>query len=174
MPDILISLGSNLDDRQGNIRSALNFMTAFFRIDNLSSLYESEPMGYGQQGWFINTVVSGGFSNDPLELLQLCKDVENRMGRVPNWKNGPRIIDIDILAFENLVVRTNEITIPHPRMTERKFVLLPVKEISPDFIHPALGKHIDDLLRECPDKSTVKKIGHLWRKDIDNAPHESP
>jgi len=165
MPDILISLGSNLDDRQGNIRSALNLITAFFRIDNLSSLYESEPLGYGQQGWFINAVVSGRFNEDPLELLKLCKDVESRMGRVSKIEKGPRIIDIDILAFDDLVVSTNEITIPHPGMTERKFVLLPIKEINPDFIHPALGIHIDDLISKCSDKSTVNRIGHLWRKE---------
>jgi 2-amino-4-hydroxy-6-hydroxymethyldihydropteridine diphosphokinase len=172
MTEIFISLGSNLDDRQGNIRNALNLMTAFIKLENLSSLYESEPLGYGQQGWFINSVISGKFSKDPLELLRLCKDVETRMGRIPKYDKGPRIIDIDIITFEKLVINTPELAIPHPAMTERKFVLLPLKEITPDFIHPALEKHIDNLILECPDKSVVRKIGHLWRKEIDGIPNE--
>ena len=173
MADVFISVGSNLNDRHGNIRWALDIMTSFFRLDDISSLYETEPWGWKHQGWFINAVITGGFREDPLELLKLLKDVESRMGRTVGIQNAPRPIDLDIIVFEKLIVSTNELTIPHPRVTERKFVLLPLKDVLPDFIHPESGKHIDQLIRECPDQSMIYRIGHLWRKDDGGVPDES-
>lgn len=173
MGDVLIGLGSNLNDREENIRFALDKITAFFRITQLSSFYETEPMHYVWQGWFINAVVSGHFEDDPLELLKLLKEIEFNMGKSPVYEKGPRMIDLDILTFDDLVVSTNELSIPHKFMTERKFVLLPIKEIMPDFIHPASKKHIDDLIADCNDKSIIIKRGHLWKKDKDTGQYDS-
>ena len=172
MGDVLISLGSNLDYREENIRYALDRMTAFFRIVDLSFFYETEPLDYIWQGWFINAVVSGYFDDDPLELLRLLIDVESQMGRAQKYDKGPRIIDLDILIFNNIIANTAELTIPHTRMIERKFILLPIKDIKPDFIHPTLNKHIDILINECRDNSTIIRRGHLWRKDERIKSHE--
>lgn len=172
MGDVLVSIGSNLDNREENIRHALDRMTAFFRIDNLSPLYESEPQDFDWQGWFINVVVSGFFNNDPLELLILLKDLERSMGRTKRIEKGPRIIDLDIIAFGSMIFQTPELTLPHPRMTERLFVLLPVKDIKPDFVHPVLGKSIDALISECSDKSVISTKSHPWRKSEEENPHE--
>ena len=158
---MLISIGSNIGNREENIRFALNRLTAFFRIDNMSSIYETEPLDDIHQGWFLNMVVSGYFEHDPLELLKLVKNIESMMGRTKKTGRGPRVIDLDIIIFNDIVADTPELTIPHPRMTERKFVLVPIKEINPDFIHPTLNRHIDDLIDNCLDKSIIQKKSRL-------------
>ena len=161
MADCIIGLGSNVDDRSGNIRNALNSMTLFCRLSQLSSVYETEPVGYPHQGWFINIVARGIFDGDPLELLRLIMKIQDSADNDKKHKNAPRKVDIDIIAFNDVVINTQELTLPHPGMTNRLFVLLPMKEIYPDFIHPVSGDTIDKLIENCTDKSIVKPRGRL-------------
>ena len=161
MADCIIGFGSNIDDRSGNIRNALNSMTIFFRLAKLSSIYETEPIGYDHQGWFHNAVARGIFDGDPLELINLILKIQDNAGNGKKHKNAPRKLDIDIITFDDIVINTQELTIPHPGLTERMFVLLPLKEIYPDFIHPVSKYSIDKLIENCTDKSIVKRREHL-------------
>ena len=161
MADCLIGLGSNVDDRLENIRNVLNSMTVFFRISQLSGVYETEPVGYPHQGWFINIATRGTFDGDPLEFLRLIMEIQDSAANEKKFKNAPRKVDIDIIAFDDFVISTKELVLPHPGMAERLFVLIPLKEIYPDFVHPVSGYTIDKLIEECPDKSIVKSLGRF-------------
>lgn len=161
MADCLINLGSNVDDRLGNIRDVLNSMTVFFRISQLSNVHETEPVGYPHQGWFINIAARGSFDGDPLDLLRLIMEIQDSAANEKKFKNAPRKVDIDIIAFDDFVISTKELALPHPKMTERLFVLLPMREIYPDYVHPVSGDTIDKLIEKCPDKSIVKSRGRL-------------
>ena len=164
MPECLISFGSNVDDRLGNIQQAMSEMTVFFRFKKISSLYETQPVGYPHQGWFLNLVAQGEFNEDPLELMRLILEIQGKYRGEKKFKNAPRSIDVDILTFENVIITTKELTLPHPEMDKRLFVLLPLQEICPDFIHPECRLKIDELIQNCPDKSEVKLIGDLTKK----------
>ncbi len=161
MADCLISLGSNVDDRLENIRTVLNSMTVFFRMSQISSVHETEPVGYPHQGWFINIVARGSFDGDPLEFLRLIMEIQDSAANEKKFKNAPRKVDIDIIAFDDFIINTKELILPHPGMPERLFVLIPLREIYPDFVHPVSGYTIDKLIGECPDKSIVKSRGRL-------------
>ncbi len=112
-----------------------------------SHIYETEPWGYAEQPAFLNMVISAETDLSPVELLKKLKDLEGSLGRVPVFKNGPRLIDMDILFYDDLVMRTESLTIPHPRMHERAFVLIPMLDIAPDFVHPILLKTMKDIQR---------------------------
>ena len=166
MPECLICFGSNVDDRLGNIQQAMSEMTVFFRFKKISSIYETQPVGYPHQGWFLNIVTQGEFNEDPLELLRLIMEIQNKYSLDKPFKNAPRIIDIDILTFDEINISTKELTLPHPGMKERLFVQLPLQEICPDFIHPVSKLTIDELIKNCPDKSEVKLVGELTKKHV--------
>jgi 2-amino-4-hydroxy-6-hydroxymethyldihydropteridine diphosphokinase len=143
-----IGIGSNLGDRQANCLKAIAFLTqAGQSVLKQSSLYETDPWGKKDQPRFINMAVEIETNLKPQGLLLLLKEIENNMGRVYTTRWGPRLIDLDILLYEDLVITEEELQIPHPRMHERAFVLQPLAEICPEKVHPLLHKRIDELLR---------------------------
>ena len=151
---IYLSLGSNVGDRVHNLNLALSN----FIVLKQSSFYETEPVDFLDQPWFINLAVEIDTTLSPMELLHFGQTLEKRMGSVKEILKGPRLIDIDILFYDDQVVNNPKLTIPHPRIAFRRFVLDPMNEIAPEFVHPELGKTIVELLRDCPDQSTVKKL----------------
>lgn len=154
---VLIGLGSNLGDRVGNIRKAVEMLgnRAILSEIRLASLYETEPVGFKNQPWFLNTVVAGNTKLTISELLARCKEIERTIGRQqrPRWHE--REIDLDILIYGDFQLVSKEINVPHPRMTERRFVLVPASEIAPNSMHPIARKSIAQLLDECTDSSKV-------------------
>ena len=144
---VLVGLGSNLRDRSANIRKALTLLTTsgHFHLEKRSLLYETEPVGPPQPN-FLNGVAQGRTDLSPEELLKLLKKVEKEVGREEGPRWGPRVVDLDILFCGELVVETPFLTIPHPRLQEREFVLVPLAEIAPSWRHPRLHKNVLELL----------------------------
>lgn len=159
-----LSLGSNLGDRAENIKRALDLLEASgVKIIQRSSLYETQPVDLASQPWFYNQVVEAECRLDPQLLLAIIKDTERKMGRKSRQPKGPRLIDIDILLAGEAVIQSEDLIIPHPRLEKRNFVLIPLKEISPDTIHPLLGERVEVLWQKSKDKSVVRKIAG-WEK----------
>jgi len=154
-----LSLGSNLGNRRACLAGALAALKkARVKVLRSSSLYRTQPVGYAAQPWFYNQVVEVSTALEPAALLALIKTVEKDLGRRPAGRSRPRTIDIDILIAEDRVVATRQLIVPHPRMAERNFVLVPLLEIAPAAIHPSLKEKISDLRKRSPDKSAVIKI----------------
>ncbi len=128
------------------------------KIRRVSSFYETEPVEVCEQPWFINCVAEVETNLMPLELLGALKSLERQLGRQPGIPKGPRPIDMDILLYENVVVRTPELNIPHPKLAERRFVLVPLSELAADVRDPASGRKVGELLRETKDTSQVVRI----------------
>jgi 2-amino-4-hydroxy-6-hydroxymethyldihydropteridine diphosphokinase len=152
---VFLALGSNMGNRLANLKAVTNNLTPQMAVKNKSSVYETPPWGFTEQAKFLNQVVMVETYLQPLALLNHLKRLETALGRVPNFQNGPRLIDIDILFFDDLMIDTHELAIPHPRLHERAFVLVPLAEIAPDFVHPVLGKPIHELLDEV-DRSEIE------------------
>ncbi len=154
---IYLGLGSNLGDRGANLQSALLHMEQWgIEVTNTSALYEAEPVGKIDQPWFLNMVVEVETDKSPADLLMALNSIERSLGRERKEKWGPRIIDIDILFYDQFVLNDPELTIPHPFLQERKFVLLPLASIAPNFVHPIFKKTVEQLLKECSDESIVR------------------
>lgn len=151
-----LALGSNLGRREATLASALGALESLgFRTGARSSLYLTEPVGGPPQDWYVNAVVEGETQLGPRELLAACLDAERTLGRARGVRNGPRTIDIDILFYADVVQDEPGLTLPHPRLHERRFVLVPLSEIAPELRHPLLGVTIRELLARCPDPSRV-------------------
>ena len=150
MAVVYIGLGSNLGERRENIHQAIASLKAVdsIEIKKGSSLYETEPEGVEDQPHFLNCALEAETSLDSGDLLTVLKDVEKKMGRIRVRKWGPRVIDLDILLYEDLVMKETGLEIPHPLLHERLFVLAPLSEIAPAVVHPVLGKSILDLYRQ--------------------------
>lgn len=159
-----LSLGSNLGDRKSNLARAVSVLNRK-RIRALaqSSLYETQPVDVLDQPWFFNQVIEVETELTPFALLSLIKSVEKMQGPRPAAEKGPRWLDIDILLAEGTILSTELLTIPHPRMHQRNFVLVPLAEIAPEVVHPVLKKTIRRILKSSPDKSVVRKLGEPTR-----------
>lgn len=144
-----IALGSNLGNKQKNIDKALSLIKKKCEILSQSSWYKTEPIGFKDQDWFINGVIKVRTNFTPLELFNFTQLVEKKMKRIKTIKNGPRIIDLDILFYDHIILKLQNLIIPHPRLHERLFVLQPLSEISPNFVHPVFKKTILELLTMC-------------------------
>jgi 2-amino-4-hydroxy-6-hydroxymethyldihydropteridine diphosphokinase len=152
-----ISAGSNLGDRKANIQRAFSALAKMgAETKRQSSYFETQPVGHLDQPWFINLVVEIETRLTPYELLLCCQEIEVSLGRVRTFRNAPRTVDLDILLFESIVLDEPCLIIPHPHMTDRRFILTPLAEIAPEFIHPVLKRSIRSLLECCPDPSEVR------------------
>ena len=156
MNEVYLQLGSNIGDRLDNLDQSIKIITE--RIGNVlekSSVYESTPWGVENQRNFLNQVIFVKSNFDPYTILDLVLQIEKDMGRIRIEKWGERIIDIDILFFDDLIIESENLCIPHEFIAKRKFVLQPICEIAPAFIHPKLNKTIIQLLEECIDDEKV-------------------
>ncbi len=160
MPTAYIGLGSNMGDKSGNILKSLDLLGQFKKIKVVkrSSLYETEPVGYEDQDWFVNAVAELETELSPRELLDALMKIEQDMGRKREIKWGPRTIDLDILLYDQLCLNEPDLIIPHPRMHERSFVLVPLAEIAPNVKHQSLDRTINELLKSLNSAKLVKLI----------------
>jgi len=148
MHSLYLALGTNLGDRFANLQAAIAVLPPAIRVLDQSPVYETPPWGLADQPAYLNMVLKGKTSLPPLKLLKHLKRLETRLGRQPAVRWGPRLIDLDILFYGDLILDTPELIIPHPRLHERAFVLVPLVDLAPGLIHPVLGISVSQLLAE--------------------------
>jgi 2-amino-4-hydroxy-6-hydroxymethyldihydropteridine diphosphokinase len=154
-----IALGTNIGEREDNLRAALRHLPDVgVHIGRVSSVYETEPVDFLDQDWFLNAVIESQTELDALDLLRALRLIESQMGSRKAFPKGPRLIDLDILLYGMETLDTPELQVPHPRMLERKFVLVPLTEIAPTLRHPSWKSGVTQLLATSPDHSQVKKF----------------
>jgi 2-amino-4-hydroxy-6-hydroxymethyldihydropteridine diphosphokinase len=172
---IFLSLGANQGDRQSNLEQALQRLEKVITIQAISSLYETEPVGEGgkplpyDQPLFLNLACQGRTNLEPTTVLTALKEIEASMGRLPSFRNAPRPIDIDILLYNNLQINLPQLVIPHPRMRERAFVLIPLAEIAPFTIEPISGQTIQQMASNIAPQG-ISKIGTVSKPYNLNSP----
>lgn len=155
---VFLGLGSNLGEREATVADALAHLAERgFRETRRSALYLTEPVGGPPQGWFVNAAAGGTTDLEPRDLLAACLEVERALGRERTVRHGPRTIDVDILFYGQRVLAEEGLAVPHPHLAERRFVLSPLAEIAPGFVHPVSGLTVAELLRRCPDRSRVAR-----------------
>jgi 2-amino-4-hydroxy-6-hydroxymethyldihydropteridine diphosphokinase len=153
-----LSLGSNVGDRLANLNAAIDRIASLGKVIAVSSFYETEPVEFTAQPWFLNCAVALDTEKMPRQLLAAILDIEKEMGRRRVQKKGPRTLDIDILLFGNSTIQAKGLTIPHPSMHERRFVLAPLAEIAAEARHPVFKRTIGELRDLLPAGQTVKRL----------------
>lgn len=157
MNTVYIALGSNVGDRLDNLRKGKDALARHIEIIATSLVYDTEPIDADGQTRFLNAVVSARTNILPEEVLSLCLVMERKNGRVRSEKNAPRTLDLDLILYDDLILDTSGLTLPHPRMHQRAFVLAPLADIAPDLIHPTLRVSIKELLERC---ETTEQLLH--------------
>src|SRR4030095_16205979 len=156
---VYLSLGSNLGDRESNLRAAIAALPgAGLRVRRVSSFYETEPVDYLEQPWFLNCVVEGETGLEGLTLLRRGAKIETQIGKKKEFAKGPGVLDIDVLLYGDETIDTPELQVPHPRMLQRQFVLAPLAEIAPKWKHPAWNATVEQLLKVTSDRSQIRKL----------------
>jgi 2-amino-4-hydroxy-6-hydroxymethyldihydropteridine diphosphokinase len=156
---VYLSLGSNIGDREKNLHTAITALAqANVRLARISSFYETEPVDLREQPWFLNCVVQAETEVPPLDLLRALRGIESRMGSTKLVPKGPRLIDLDILLYGDESIDTPELQVPHPRMLQRRFVLVPLAEVAPHLRHPSWDATAEEMLVRTSDSSMVRKL----------------
>jgi 2-amino-4-hydroxy-6-hydroxymethyldihydropteridine diphosphokinase len=158
MATVYLALGSNVGDREENLRKAISRLgTSGVHVTKMSRVYETEPVDYLEQPWFLNGVLEAQTKLPARELLAALREIESQMGSKKPFAKGPRLIDLDILLYDNASIHTPELDVPHPRMLLRNFVLVPLAEIAPNLRHPSWPATAAELLANSHDASQVRK-----------------
>ena len=162
---IFVGVGANVGKRFEALTGAVDMLAAhpLISVEAVSPVYESDPMYYADQRMVLNMVVSVRSELSSGELLDVLEDIERRLGRRPTFRNGPRVIDLDILYYGGLVRESGACILPHPLIHERKFALIPLADIAPDFEDPLRGKSVARLVEECPDVSELRRLSRTIR-----------
>ncbi|MEF3254475.1 MAG: 2-amino-4-hydroxy-6-hydroxymethyldihydropteridine diphosphokinase [Deferribacterales bacterium] len=164
MDNAFLGLGSNINNKSQNLINALKELSNHTKIVKISSVYRSQSLLKDHQEDYFNITIKIQLTHDPQNLLSLIKNIESKLGRIDVGFWRERLIDIDILDFNNKVLKFNNLSIPHPEMVKRTFVLYPLKEIEPEYIHPILQCNIDDIIKNINDDLNITKIGRLnWQ-----------
>jgi 2-amino-4-hydroxy-6-hydroxymethyldihydropteridine diphosphokinase len=158
MATAYLGLGSNMGEREINLLKALSLLGQETQLIKTSSIYETEPVGYEKQASFLNMVCQVCTKLKPVDLLRLVKQIEENLGRKSSFRNAPRIIDIDILLYDNTIMKMRDLVIPHPRLVERAFALIPLAEITTELAHPELGRSIAELAHCVTGQEGVRKF----------------
>jgi 2-amino-4-hydroxy-6-hydroxymethyldihydropteridine diphosphokinase len=159
MPTTYLALGSNIGDREKNLREAIRFLReSALQVTKISSIYETEPVDYLDQPWFLNAVLEAQTTLPAADLLATLRTIESQMGSKKAFAKGPRLIDLDILLYDDTTIDTPDLQIPHPRMIQRNFVLVPLAEIAPTLRHPSWPASAAKLLSDSPDIRMVRKF----------------
>src|SRR5688572_30230018 len=157
---IYLALGSNLGDREGRLRTAIDGLNEVgVLVSRCASLYSTQPREVEDQPWFLNTAIEVRTDLNPHDLLRVCLALERAAGRIRDRCKGPRPLDIDILLYKSEILETPDLTMPHPRFRERRFVRAPLAEIAPDYPDPVCGLTMSQLLDLCPDTGIVQRYG---------------
>lgn len=156
---VYIALGSNLGNRLSNLKNAISNFTPQMDVKKKSPVYETPPWGYADQPAFLNQVVMAETYLEPEDLLGHLKRLETVLGREPSFQNGPRLIDLDILFYDDIIVDSPPLVIPHPRLHQRAFVLVPLNDIAPDLVHPLYAKSVSEMLLDIDRLNIVEYKG---------------
>lgn len=166
MNELYLGLGTNLGNRLENLQRAVAGLAAEMSITAVSPIYQTPPWGVTNQPDFLNCCLAAETDLSPKELLTFIKNLETKIGRQPGKRWGPRLIDIDLLFYVNQIVKTDKLTVPHPRLHEREFVLRPLADIAPDFVHPLLGQTVVEMLTAVPPTDIKPYLGAILQPDI--------